>query len=343
MVNDMSGKLMEIKDSLAKQLETATDLRSLDDVRVAFLGKKGILTEILKGMGKLTPEERPIIGQLANETREFIESRLDDRKKALSTAAVEKQIKEETIDVTVPGKKREMGRKHPMTQVIDEIVRVFIGMGFSIAEGPEVETITNNFDKLNASPNHPSRDEQDTFYTDGGFLLRTQTSPVQIRVMEDSKPPIRIICPGKVYRADEIDATHSPVFHQMEGLVVDKGITMGDLKGALAVFARELLGEQTKVRFRPHFFPFTEPSAEMDVSCFACLGEGCRVCKDEGWIELMGCGMVHPNVLSMCGIDPAIYSGYAFGMGLERIAMQRHAIMDMRLLYENDVKFLKQF
>jgi len=343
MINEMQAKLLEIKGSVNARLESVTDLKALDDVRVALLGKKGELTDILKGMGKLSAEERPIIGQVANETREFIETRLDERKKSLSAAAIEKQLSEETIDVTMPGKGNAIGRKHPMTQAVDEITRIFIGMGYSIAEGPEIETVENNFDKLNAPPDHPSRDTQDTFYTDGGFLLRTQTSPVQVRVMANSKPPIRVICPGKVYRADEIDATHSPVFHQMEGLVIDKGITMGDLKGALEVFARELLGEKTKVRFRPHFFPFTEPSAEMDVSCFACEGVGCRVCKNEGWIELLGCGMVHPNVLRMSGIDPTEYSGFAFGMGLDRIAMQRHAITDMRLLFENDVKFLSQF
>jgi phenylalanyl-tRNA synthetase alpha chain len=343
MVNEMKERLEKIRNDINEKLGNVGDLRMLDEVRVAFLGKKGELTEILKGMGRLSQEERPAVGALANEAREYIEGRLDERRISLHNKAIAERIAAEGIDVTMPGKRRALGRKHPMTSVIDEITRLFVGMGYSVAEGPEIETVENNFDKLNAPANHPSRDTQDTFYTEGGFLLRTQTSPVQVRVMSVTKPPIRVICPGKVYRADEIDATHSPVFHQVEGLVVDKGITMGDLKGALNLFARVLLGGNTKTRFRPHYFPFTEPSAEMDVSCFACGGGGCRVCKDEGWIELLGCGMVHPNVLRMSGIDPSVYSGFAFGMGLERIAMQRHAITDMRLLYENDVKFLCQF
>ncbi len=341
----MKDKLKEIKELAIENLKNANDLKSLDDLRVKFLGKKGELTKILKGMGGLSKEERPVIGQLANEVRESIESKLSEAKKYLLQKEQEIKLKAETIDVTMPGKTRVLGHKHPMTQVIDNIKNIFIGMGYEIAEGPEVELAHYNFEALNIPKGHPARDEQDTFYIngDGDFLLRTQTSSVQVRVMEKGKLPIKVIAPGRVYRSDEVDATHSPVFHQLEGLVVDKGITMGDLKGALAVFAKELFGEDTKVRFRPHHFPFTEPSAEMDASCFACGGKGCRVCKDSGWIEVLGCGMVHPKVLKMAGIDPDVYSGFAFGMGLERVTMQKYAISDLRLLYENDVKFLKQF
>lgn len=339
----MKKKLQAIKSKLSKSIAAAKDLRTLDEIRVAYLGKKGELTEILKGMGALSAEERPIIGQLVNDARAFIEAKLEEKRLELASAALEEQLKTERIDVTMSGKTNELGHKHPMTSVIDEIENIFIGMGYEIAEGPDIETEYYNFEALNMPENHPSRDDQDTFYVGGGFVLRTQTSPVQVRVMEKGKLPIRIIAPGKVFRADEVDATHSPVFHQLEGLVIDKGITMGDLKGALAVLARELFGANVKVRFRPHHFQFTEPSAEMDVSCFVCGGEGCRVCKNEGWIELLGCGMVHPKVLKMSGIDPNVYSGFAFGMGLERIAMQRYGISDMRLMFENDVKFLKQF
>ena len=339
----MKEKLQDIMKQAEARLQSADNIKALEDLRVAFLGKKGELTQILKGMGGLTAEERPIIGQLANEAREFIEGKLDAAKTALQAGARELQLKTETIDVTMPGKVQALGHKHPMTNVIDEIKRIFIGMGYEIAEGPDVETDYYNFEALNIPANHPAKDEQDTFYVEGGFVLRTQTSPVQVRTMEQGKLPIRIIAPGKVFRADEVDATHSPVFHQLEGLVIDKNITMGDLKGALEVFANELFGAGTKVRFRPHHFPFTEPSAEMDVACFACGGSGCRVCKDEGWIEVLGCGMVHPRVLEMSGIDPKEYSGFAFGMGLERIALQRYRISDMRLLFENDMNFLTQF
>ena len=296
-------------------------------------------------MGGLSSEERPIIGQLANEIRTDIEEKINSIKKSLLAKEQEIKLKAEKIDVTMPAKTKKIGNKHPMTQVIDDIKNIFIGMGYEIAEGPEVETAYYNFEALNIPKNHPARDEQDTFYVNGlgDFVLRTQTSPVQVRVMENKDMPIKIIAPGRVYRSDEVDATHSPVFHQLEGLVVDKNITMGDLKGALTVFAKELLGEDTKVRFRPHHFPFTEPSAEMDASCFACGGKGCRVCKNSGWIELLGCGMVNPKVLEMAGIDPKEYSGFAFGMGLERVTMQKYAITDLRLLFENDVKFLEQF
>lgn len=341
----MKEKLSQIKNLAIEKLNKTSDLKVLEEIRVEILGKKGELTSILKGMGSLSTEERPIIGQLANEVRASIEERIDTIKKDLIAKEQEIKLKAEKIDVTMPAKTKKIGNKHPMTQVIDDIKNIFIGMGYEIAEGPEVETAYYNFEALNIPKNHPARDEQDTFYVDGlgDFVLRTQTSPVQIRVMENKDMPIKIIAPGRVYRSDEVDATHSPVFHQLEGLVIDKNITMGDLKGALTVFAKELLGADTKVRFRPHHFPFTEPSAEMDASCFACGGKGCRVCKNSGWIELLGCGMVHPKVLEMAGIDPKEYSGFAFGMGLERVTMQKYAIMDLRLLFENDIKFLEQF
>lgn len=341
----MKEKLRNIKEAAIQKLEKSDNLKALEDLRVQLLGKKGELTQILKGMGALSAEERPVMGQLANEVRSTIEEKLEDAKKYLLNKEQEIKLVTEKIDVTMPGKIRTMGHKHPMTEVIDNIKNIFIGMGYEIAEGPEIESAYYNFEALNIPKEHPARDEQDTFYINGvkEFLLRTQTSPVQVRVMEQGKLPIKIIAPGRVYRSDEVDATHSPIFHQLEGLVIDKGITMGDLKGALAVFAKELFGESTKVRFRPHHFPFTEPSAEMDASCFACGGKGCRVCKDSGWIEVLGCGMVHPKVLEMSGIDPNVYSGFAFGMGLERVTMQKYAISDLRLLFENDVKFLKQF
>ena len=341
----MREKLLKIKDLTVERLNKINDLKELEEIRVETLGKKGELTNILKGMGGLSSEERPIIGQLANEVRTDIEEKINSIKKSLLAKEQEIKLKLEKIDVTMPAKTKKIGNKHPMTQVIDDIKNIFIGMGYEIAEGPEVETAYYNFEALNIPKNHPARDEQDTFYVNGlgDFVLRTQTSPVQVRVMENKDMPIKIIAPGRVYRSDEVDATHSPVFHQLEGLVVDKNITMGDLKGALTVFAKELLGEDTKVRFRPHHFPFTEPSAEMDASCFACGGKGCRVCKNSGWIELLGCGMVNPKVLEMAGIDPKEYSGFAFGMGLERVTMQKYAITDLRLLFENDVKFLEQF
>ncbi|MBO5562072.1 MAG: phenylalanine--tRNA ligase subunit alpha [Firmicutes bacterium] len=341
----MKEKLSQIKEAAAARLKEAADLKALDAIRVDILGKKGELTQILKGMGALSPEERPKVGQLVNKVRAEVEEMLAKTVSELQAKEQEAKLAMETIDVTMPGKAPEMGHMHPMTTVIENIKNIFIGMGYEIAEGPEVEEAYYNFEALNIPKDHPARDEQDTFYVEGegDFLLRTQTSPMQVRVMETGKLPIRMIAPGRVYRSDEVDATHSPVFHQLEGLVIDKGITMGDLKGALAVFAKELFGEDTKVRFRPHHFPFTEPSAEMDASCFACGGKGCRVCKDSGWIEVLGCGMVHPKVLEMCGIDSKTYSGFAFGMGLERVAMQKYAISDLRLLFENDTKFLKQF
>ena len=341
----MKEKLLQIKELTIEKLNKTSDLKELEEIRVEILGKKGELSSILKGMGGLSSEERPIIGQLANEVRTSIEEKINSIKKSLLAKEQEIKLKAEKIDVTMPGKTKKIGNKHPMTQVIDDIKNIFIGMGYEIAEGPEIETAYYNFEALNIPKNHPARDEQDTFYINGlgDFVLRTQPSPVQVRVMENKDMPIKIIAPGRVYRSDEVDATHSPVFHQLEGLVIDKNITMGDLKGALTVFAKELLGKDTKVRFRPHHFPFTEPSAEMDASCFSCGGKGCRVCKNSGWIELLGCGMVHPKVLEMAGIDPKVYSGFAFGMGLERVTMQKYAITDLRLLFENDVKFLEQF
>ena len=339
----MKEKLQQIRQNVTDLLAETKDLEGLDQLRIRFLGKKGELTAVLKGMGALSSEERPKIGALANEVRTFLEKEIDERKAELSKKLQEEKLKREVIDVTMPGRKQELGHMHPLSQVLDEVQKVFIGMGFQIAEGPEVEYDYYNFEALNIPKNHPARDTQDTCYVEDNIVLRTQTSPMQVRVMEKQKPPIRIIAPGRVYRSDAVDATHSPIFHQIEGLVVDKGVTMADLKGTLEAFIKELYGQDAKVRFRPHHFPFTEPSAEMDVSCFVCGGEGCRVCKGEGWIEILGCGMVHPKVLANCGIDPEVYSGFAFGLGLERIVMRRYGIDDLRLFYENDMRFLNQF
>lgn len=339
----MQQKLAEIKQKALESINSSEDLKKLDEVRVAILGKKGELTGVLRGMKDLTNEERPLVGKLANEVRSEIEKELEKAKTTIGKKIRDRQLVKEVIDVTLPSKKVNVGHRHPMTIVLDDLKDIFMGMGYSIAEGPEIENAYYNFDALNIPEEHPAKDEQDTFYINEKMMLRTSTSPVQVHVMENSKPPIKIIAPGRVFRSDEVDATHSPVFHQIEGLVIDKGITMGDLKGALEVFIRELYGESVKVKFRPHFFPFTEPSAEMDMSCVICGGEGCRVCKGTGWIEILGCGMVHPRVLEMSGIDPEVYSGFAFGMGLERITMLRYGITDLRLFYENDVRFLNQF
>ena len=325
------------------QGDASDALEKLNEIRVAYLGKKGELTTVLKSMKDVAPEERPKVGQMVNEVRALIEERLEETKTALARKAREEQMKREVIDVTLPAKKANTGHKHPNTIALEEVERIFVGMGYEVVEGPEVEYDLYNFEKLNIPKGHPARDEQDTFYINDSILLRSQTSPVQARVMEKQKPPIRMIAPGRVFRSDEVDATHSPSFHQIEGLVIDKHITFADLKGTLAEFARELFGEDTKVKFRPHHFPFTEPSAEVDVSCFKCGGKGCRFCKGSGWIEILGCGMVHPHVLEMCGIDPEEYTGFAFGVGLERIALLKYEIDDMRLLYENDIRFLKQF
>ena len=339
----MEEQLLQIKERVLKSLVSVSSSPDLEELRVRFLGKKGELTSILKQMGSLSPEKRPIIGQLANEVRSALEESFSKKSEELKRAAMLEKLKEETIDVTLPGKKHELGHKHPLTLVLDDIKQMFLGMGFDIVRGPEVETDYYNFEALNIPKDHPARDTQDTFYITENILLRTQTSPVQIRTMENQKPPIRIISPGRVYRSDAVDATHSPVFHQIEGLVVDKGVTMADLKGTLELFAKKLYGEDSKVRFRPHHFPFTEPSAEVDVMCFNCQGKGCSLCKGEGWIEILGAGMVHPKVLSICGIDPEEYSGFAFGMGLERLVMRRYQIDDMRMFYDNDIKFLSQF
>lgn len=339
----MKNALEQIKNAAVDALESCDSLKALEELKVKYLGKKGELTGILKQMGKLSAEERPVIGQLANEVRAKIEEEVAFRVKTLKEKQLEEQLKAEKIDVTMPGQKFEVGKKHPLTLVMDEIKEIFLGMGFDVVSGPEVELDYYNFEALNLRKDHPARDTQDTFYITENTLLRTQTSPVQIRTMEKRKPPIRIISPGRVYRSDALDATHSPVFHQIEGLVVDKGIQMSDLKGTLEMFVKSLYGEDSVVRFRPHHFPFTEPSAEMDVMCFNCHGEGCRVCKGEGWIEILGAGMVHPKVLQNCGIDPEEYSGFAFGMGLERVVMRRFAINDIRMFFENDMRFLSQF
>lgn len=339
----MKDEILKIKEESLEAIKNSEDLKTLNDLKVKYLGKKGELTTVLRGMGKLSPEERPVIGSLVNQVRDELTGVLEEKQKELEKAELLKKLETENIDVTEPSKKLNLGSLHPITQIINEVEEIFLGMGYEIADGPEVEKAIYNFDKLNTPPDHPARDVQDTFYITEDIVLRSQTSPVQARVMENKKPPIKIICPGAVYRSDSVDATHSPVFHQVEGLVVDKNISMTDLKGTLEMFAKKCLGENTKIRFRPHHFPFTEPSAEADVSCFVCGGKGCRVCKGEGWIELLGCGMVHPNVLKNCGIDPEEYSGFAFGFGVERIAMAKFGIEDMRLLFENDVRFLKQF
>ena len=339
----MKQQLEAILSNAKNELSQTQNARELDAVRVKYLGKKGELTAILKGMKNVAPEERPVIGQLVNDVRAELETALEKQAEKLEQSALEEKLKSEALDVTMPSEEITLGHKHPLSIVLDEIKDIFIGLGFQIAEGPEVEYDHYNFEALNIPKDHPARDTQDTFYISDNVVLRTQTSPVQVRVMENQKPPIRIIAPGRVFRSDAVDATHSPLFHQIEGLVVDKNITMSDLKGILELFAKRLYGEDTVVRFRPHHFPFTEPSAEMDIQCYQCHGEGCRLCKGEGWIEILGCGMVHPKVLETCNIDPEVYSGYAFGIGLERTVMGRFKIDDIRLFYENDVRFLHQF
>lgn len=339
----MNEAISRIVSQAEQALQGAESLPALDAVRVKFLGKKGELTAILKGMGALTPEERKAVGQAANDARAVIEAALSKKLADLKEAELNAKLSEEVIDVTMPGRHAPLGRRHPLNLVLDEIKEIFLGMGFDVVEGPEVESDYYNFEALNIPKNHPARDTQDTFYISDEVVLRTQTSPVQIRTMESRKPPIRIIAPGKVYRSDAVDATHSPLFHQIEGMVIDKGITMSDLKGTLDTFAKRLYGEDTITRFRPHHFPFTEPSAEMDIMCFNCHGEGCRLCKGEGWIELLGCGMIHPKVLQNGGINPEEYSGFALGMGLDRVTMRRYNIDDLRLLFENDLRFLGQF
>ena len=339
----MREQLEKIREEALNQIEASEALEKLNEIRVAYLGKKGELTNLLKGMKNVAPEDRPKVGQMVNEVREQLEGRLEEAKTALARKAREEQLKREVIDVTLPAQKNKVGHSHPNTIALEEVERIFVGMGYEVVEGPEVEYDRYNFEKLNIPKGHPARDEQDTFYINDTILLRSQTSPVQVRTMEKGQLPIRMIAPGRVFRSDEVDATHSPSFHQIEGLVIDKNITFADLKGTLAEFAKELFGPETKVKVRPHHFPFTEPSAEVDVTCFKCGGKGCRFCKGSGWIEILGCGMVHPHVLEMCNIDPEEYSGFAFGVGLERIALLKYEIDDMRLLYENDIRFLKQF
>ncbi|HZK57112.1 MAG TPA: phenylalanine--tRNA ligase subunit alpha [Clostridia bacterium] len=339
----MESKLKALENKARLEIKEADSIKALEKARVHYLGKKGELTKILRGMGALKAEERPLIGKMANTIRENIEDELDKAKKTINDKELEKKLQSETIDVTMPGKEIKIGKRHPLTQAMDDLKNIFISMGFVVAEGPEVETVYYNFDALNAPEDHPSRDMSDTFYINKNIILRTQTSPVQVRVMEKTKPPIRIVSLGRCFRNDTPDATHSPMFHQIEGLVVDKGITMGDLKGTLEVFAKHFFGPDTQIKFRPHNFPFTEPSAEVDATCFKCGGKGCSVCKGSGWMEVLGSGMVHPNVLKNCGIDPEIYSGFAFGMGIDRLAMQKYEIDDIRLLFENDMRFIDQF
>ncbi len=339
----MKDQLINIKDSALAQINKCVKMDEIEGLRVKYLGKKGEITDILKGMGKLSSDERPVIGKVANEVRAEIEDAIVSKKEEIKNIEKNASLQAEVLDVTMPGKEFKVGKKHPITQIIDEVKYIFTGMGFKVAQGPEIETVFNNFDALNAPKNHPSRDTSDTFYINDNLLLRTQTSPVQIRTMKSTMPPIKIIAPGRCFRFDAPDATHSPMFHQIEGLVIDKNVTMAELKGALNEFVKQLFGENTKTKFRPHNFPFTEPSAEVDVTCFKCKGEGCSVCKGEGWIEILGAGMVHPNVLRNCGIDPEEYSGFAFGMGVDRIAMLKYEIEDIRLLFENDMRFLNQF
>lgn len=339
----MKEQLQKIKEQAASEIAALNDTKALDDLRVKFLGKKGELTAILKQMGQLSAEERPVMGQLANDVRTQLENAINEKAAALKAAVTEQRLKTEAVDVTMPGKKRGIGVRHPLNIVLDDLKAIFRGMGYTVVDGPEVEEVKYVFDMLRTDEGHPAREKSDTFYISDSTLLRTQTSSVQIRTMLKEKPPIAIISPGRVYRPDAVDGTHSPIFHQCEGLVVDKNITFGDLKGTLENFAKSLYGNDVKLRFRPHHFPYTEPSAEVDLSCFKCGGKGCSLCKGEGWIEMLGSGVVHPQVLKNCGIDPDEYSGFAFGIGLERIAMMRYNIDDMRLLYENDSRFLSQF
>ncbi len=341
----MKEQLAKIRAEAISALESAKDAADLDALRVKYLGKKGELTGVLKMMGRLSPEERPVMGQLANDVRAALENALEACSQKLEAAALERRLRDEALDVTIPGKPVVLGHQHPMNIALEELKDIFIGMGFTVLEGPEVELASYNFDRLNAPEGHPSRDWSDTFYFDGDsrVMLRSQTSPMQVRAMETMDLPIRIIAPGRVYRKDEVDATHSPMFHQVEGMVIDKGVTMADLKGTLNTVVEQLYGAGAKTRFRPHHFPFTEPSCEMDVQCHKCGGAGCPTCKGEGWIELLGAGMVHPKVLEMSGIDSGTYTGWAFGIGLERMAMRRFKIADLRLIFENDMRFLEQF
>lgn len=342
-MSEIEERVKEIKEKALKEINEAEGLDKLNAIRVGVLGKKGAMAQVMKLMRSVPKEEKPAVGKWVNEARAAVEANLEERKKTFEKEALQKRLEAETIDVTLPAKMQKTGHRHPNQIALQEVENVFTGMGYEVIEGPEIEWDEYNFTKLNIPPNHPAKDEQDTFYITDDILLRTQTSPVQARVMEKGKLPIRMIAPGRVFRSDEVDATHSPSFHQIEGLVIDKGVTFADLKGTLDIFAKKMFGENTKTKFRPHHFPFTEPSAEMDVSCFKCGGKGCRFCKGEGWIEILGCGMVHPHVLEMCGLDPEEYGGFAFGVGLERIALLKYEIDDMRLLYDNDIRFLEQF
>ena len=339
----MQEKLLAIKEAAFNEISAAENSGTLEEIRVKYLGKKGELTTILRGMGSLTPEERPIVGKLVNEAKSEVEAKLEEVGTAIKTKEKNAKLASEVIDISLPGKKQVIGKRHPLDLTLERMKEIFISMGFSIEDGPEVELDHYNFEALNIPKDHPARSEQDTFYINDNIVLRTQTSPIQIRTMENQEPPIKMISPGKVYRSDAVDATHSPIFYQMEGLVIDKGVTFADLKGTLELFAKKMFGDKVVTKFRPHHFPFTEPSAEMDATCFVCEGKGCRVCKGSGWIEILGCGMVHPNVLRNCGIDPEVYSGFAFGFGVDRMVMLKYGIDDIRALYESDMRFLNQF
>lgn len=339
----MQEKLNSIKENAFSELTNADNSAKLEEIRVKYLGKKGELTTILRSMGGLSKEERPVVGKLVNEVKKEVEDKIEEKLKGIKEKEKNDKLASEVIDISMPGKKNMVGKRHPLDLTLESMKDIFVSMGFTIEEGPEVELDYYNFEALNIPKNHPARSEQDTFYINDNLVLRTQTSPVQIRVMENQAPPIKMIAPGKVYRSDAVDATHSPIFYQMEGLVIDKGVTFADLKGTLELFAKKMFGENVKTKFRPHHFPFTEPSAEMDATCFVCEGKGCRVCKGSGWIELLGCGMVHPQVLRNCGIDPEVYSGFAFGFGVDRMVMLKYGIDDIRLLYESDMRFLNQF
>jgi phenylalanyl-tRNA synthetase alpha chain len=340
----MREQLKKIENEILEKIPKTKSIQELEDIRVGVLGKKGELKNILKAMGSLSNEERPLIGKIANEVRENIQNALEEAKKRINDEEQMQQLKKEKIDVTIPGNYMASGHRHPLMQVKEQLENLFLNMGFDVIDGPEIDTVENNFDALNAPVDHPSRDKSDTFYFSDDLILRTQTSPVQIRIMKTQEPPIRMVSAGRTFRFDDVDDTHSPMFHQMECLVIDKGVTLANLKDSIDKFVKALFGENMKTRFRPHNFPFTEPSAEVDVSCLKCMGEGCEACHNTGWsMELLGCGMVHPNVLRNCGIDPEIYSGYAFGMGIDRITMVKHGIHDIRLLFDNDLRFLKQF
>ena len=339
----MQEKLLAIKEAAFNEIAAAENSGALEEIRVKYLGKKGELTTILRGMGSLSPEERPVVGKLVNEAKGEVEAKLEEVGTAIKTKEKNAKLASEVIDISLPGKKQVIGKRHPLDLTLERMKEIFISMGFSIEDGPEVELDHYNFEALNIPKDHPARSEQDTFYINDNIVLRTQTSPIQIRTMENQEPPIKMISPGKVYRADSVDPTHSPIFYQMEGLVIDKGVTFADLKGTLELFAKKMFGDNVKTKFRPHHFPFTEPSAEMDATCFVCGGKGCNVCKNSGWIELLGCGMVHPQVLRNCGLDPEVYSGFAFGFGVDRMVMLKYGIDDIRALYESDMRFLNQF